>query len=77
LSNGLPQKDNLLKKRFRAHPYIISIETAIDEVLNEAKKDHPLNQNLDFSPETTIPEINRIMNYKQQEWFKKWFNGVK
>ena len=48
--------------------------TIRDKVLEEAKKEFPID--LNWEPETTIPEINRILNFKRRGWFEKWFGGV-
>lgn len=49
----------------------------IKEILDEAKKEYRAIFNQKWADKETIPEINRILNFKQQEWFKKWFGATK
>lgn len=49
--------------------------TPIYKILNEAKKDYS-TIHANYTDKTSIAEINRQMNYKQREWFEKWFGDV-
>lgn len=90
MSNSLPQKEEgklyaLAKYRiaviqtrehFKAMQEQREEKNAYKIILDEAKKEYLSFFGKKYPDNTTIPEINRQLNYKQQEWFKKWFGDA-